>query len=830
MADMKKSGTRQKAAAVLVLTLVFSLLNLAPAQSWPANWQIERQACDVDFGCYPTPPVSPPTTCNRSNIPAGHLPLTITGQVVGPGDEPIAGACVYWQYGSATTEANGIYQISVWADQPVILLAYKQLYTWNYLELQPDSMLTADKTIRLSFLHSTYVTPKAINDPPRAMSLSLYSTAPAADSRVLVHASEDTVIQLTQDASYGVQSGWTRWLGSWTSPSNSVDGRYYMTSCVLRNDAVGDCLSQTFDSVVLSQVEEATRRPFYDVDRVAPVLSPNSPSSDGNTIDRRPSIAASGSDDRSGIDFSRGLIELDGTQVATGSISFYPPTDLALGLHRVTVSGFDLAGNSSSVSWTFNVISADLNAGMAAIPRVEVSFPPGVSQVNIPSIPVIVKDSKITLSSSIRGGIGDVTVATPFYYTYSTFRQGALEQTVYTSLPSRNYVSSFAVLAPSAEPLTIQVAGRTLNAGPITLSVPQAFQLTGGVVQLEVAESPVNIFLNTNNVLSSLPDCTSSRNCEVSGTIECVLAVTQTAGTNSGVANCESTLPQVYLNVVGVKYYVAGAQSDLNLHSTTSRDPDPHPLHPDAIYPDPGGQPVCGTEQGYVCENVLQKDLGGLGSTARQRTYWSTGENLLGLDHPSLFSAFGHHFSYRARGGPEDNPLSSPLISVWQQSDVHAGNTPCVMGKPQQVYSNLVKFANSVNTENLTPTGTNVTTTVTDNLPSSGLLPVVMTKERAGTQIYAVGSDADLRQVQDGRGGVSGSLTGGLGRAYSSDGQLVTATGSAYNLWEPNDGVRNKMVEIMSGTEFSQTTSAGFTLRPAIYLHFRYDNSECLGV
>ncbi len=103
--------------------------------------------------------------------------------------------------------------------------------------------------------------------------------------------------------------------------------------------------------------------PVVSGDGVPPVIFGTRPYRFSSTYELRPVISAEYSDDGSGIDASTAYIKLDGTDktseatITATYISYLPSSDLPFGKHTVEVGVRDLAGNSKTIVWYFNIIS-----------------------------------------------------------------------------------------------------------------------------------------------------------------------------------------------------------------------------------------------------------------------------------------------------------------------------------------------------------------------------------------------------------------------------------------------------------------------------------------
>lgn len=94
---------------------------------------------------------------------------------------------------------------------------------------------------------------------------------------------------------------------------------------------------------------------FASVDTIPPVVSLISPTNGGFVSTARPGISFNATDALTGVNFATAAVTLDGQQVATGTLSFTPTTNLVDGTHTVSASVADRAGNVGSASGSFAV-------------------------------------------------------------------------------------------------------------------------------------------------------------------------------------------------------------------------------------------------------------------------------------------------------------------------------------------------------------------------------------------------------------------------------------------------------------------------------------------
>lgn len=528
---------RRAALAVMLVASSATFLVAGPdgAKAWytSCNWS-------DNLGCLPDPPLSPPASCNSSNIPMGHVPVVITGRVLGPSGEGIPSACVYWAYGAASTDSAGTYRLTIWADASVTVYAYKTRYTWNSLSLTPETIATADKDLRLSFLHTTNSTPFAFaNAPTTSVAFSMLTTAPPLESRILLHLPDGEITSLTQDFAYSGAPGWTKW--HVTRPIDSrPDGKYYYSSCVLGVESTGDCYAS--NGRVLSGVERPGTLPFIIVDSVAPQTGPGSPLDGHDTVSRKPLISQVASDALSGIDASASELSLDGGAPVKG-LSFVPTSDLTNGLHTVTATAVDYAGNLAVASWRFAVVSLTTEDATVTLDPA-LSLPTPVNPNNQIPPPSSVHFNEVSFDvASYRVSLSGPTIATGsgrFLRYFSpmgaaaVFNNGAgSELSVPLQLPPVADWSGFAALIPFQGPTAATIQQHKISAGPLDVTVPSGYNLPGSTVRLQVASG--NRESGSPNQVSSCPGVNDPLGCSLSSlspvTIQVREEVTRSNGT-----------------------------------------------------------------------------------------------------------------------------------------------------------------------------------------------------------------------------------------------------------------------------------------------------------
>lgn len=785
------------ARIALILTLAggFIVPAAIPAHAW---------VCNDDCVPDPQPPPRPDPGCSGSNcIPGIHPTVVLSGVVSNVRGTPLAETDVYWAYGIVKTNAAGAYAITVWADNPVTLYASHSLYEWQQKYL-PNPLLAAaspQNFEKMRFMLGTEVTPAAFNNSPqKTLTLSTYSTAPQSGTRVVARLPTGSFIDLAYDTTYTDPAGWKRWTGAWTVPAGTADGAYTYSSCAIDSATSLGCDPVT--SLVLSQVKSGT----YKVDGIGPTFGSQVPAPNHNTLARRPAISTVVTDALSGVDWATRTLTLDGAAVsssvdsASGVLSYTPISDLALGIHTVVASAQDLAGNLSSTTWQFNVIQFSAAPGTASIDPITVTFGPGAEQVTFASVPVAVGRSRFSLSSSMSAGGGTASVAVPLASATVTFRQAALETQVNPNAGSRAFTQEFAVLAPSDQALDTIISGRSIEGGPITVSVPAAYRVTGGEAVLSMSGAAASIAVNTDPIPEAVP-CAPSANCSIRGLVaQCLLS-------SGGIDACDGTWPDVYLRIPGKTERVVGGTAETfnQARESTTYSKLPH----------------AGCGPGKTCADLL--------NGAVHQTYWSIGDPFGTAGY--LFRAFGHHYYRLVTGAPQ-----GPLLAAWQESDVQPGATACVPGSSRQITTRLKEFTNAV--EEVSASGWSLSgtraatrgssTTVTEP-DQNVVLPPTEAPDASQPQVYKLWQTASLAQVLDATNVPLGDFADGTGQTYEPGGVPLASVSGTYNNWKPLEGsvAQTRPVELMTGTEYSGGNELVYSLRAMIFFEATYDNGSC---
>lgn len=826
---VKFVNLRARANRFAALAVLIHLLSTLLGVQGPPASAVMMKMCDVDFGCYPSPSLPPPSTCGHTNLPSLAPTISISGKVLGPGGVGIDGACVYWSDGvssaSVKTDLSGAYSIAVLADRDVTLYAHKSLYTWNAVTIPKSGLLVAAASainFNLSFLHASYASPKSLNNnAQKTIEFSMYMTAPEWESRVLLHLHTGDVLSLAQDLNYGIKSGWTRWAASWLVPVGTADGRYEFRSCVLRLDATGTC--DTPQGVVLSSVEPADGRPHFVVDSVAPAIQPWEPLPDHNTVYLRPTISSAITDPLAGVDSASVKLLLDGVQVAAyysaGAVYFSPSSDLALGTHKVTVTASDLAGNTASLGWSFNVAALSATTADATVTPKTVLVNP--NKYLTPPSWVFIEGAQTTLAaydlaisgSPLWSGSGTILRSVDYIGLKATFRN-EMGQAISVDAPTAyaTFYQDIAVIEPNQGAVGVNLPATSSTLSGVWVKVPTQFIVTDqATVTLSGGSHPANHSLIPKVGGDPLPgtlDCGPSTECVVTGVVTCSFSRTGAETAYS----CNGTYPRTTLErttsgsaVNPFSVLAAVVQEDARVNSSTfGKTPNPNPV-------DSGN---CGS--GFSCTNALNSSY----NAARLTPYWSTG---------NLFRAYGHHYYFHVTS------IASDHIGSWQASDVTPGTAPCRKALLRD-FGNAVESKSDWSTTGTTSFAPSIGAydqgfTDTDGNPVD-YQDVELLRNEGSSLAYRVGGvgvgwNVDMAPVMNAKK-LRGDYLHELGKTLDPNGNVVSAQDKAsYNLWKPSVGTsldpvdyRDRHAEVMTGTEFKKGTSNDFSFRSLLYFQF----------
>lgn len=564
--------------------------------------------------------------------------------------------------------------------------------------------------------------------------------------------------------------GFTRW--SSTSLAAVAEGSYSVTMCVVDRAYVGSCGTAlgSESSMLLSPLETHT----YVVDGTGPLLSDPSPAPDRNTLRLRPVIAVAVVDAGSGLDEGSMSLELDGVpspatfDLGSKRLTFTPPNGLTVGIHGVTVSVVDIAGNEAELHWRFNVISVTAAPASASISELRVSYPPLAERVTFTSVPVAVSASTLLLSSSMSVGVGSAAISLPTERAELRFLpagQAGISSDPIRPIARRIVHEDIAVLSPTEDDLKFDISPSAYDIGSVTVEIPFAYRAAGGEVMLSLEPTPTVVALPLDDPLPvNLGSTCAGGDCTIEGTLDCLL------DSRPGVTSCEGTRGAVFLRAGAGKPAAVG-HDDLveaqNLSRTFTKSTP------------------CTTYDPYSC--TAYAPTGG----QQAYTYFHV---------KGLLSISGHHRLYKATGFPVHRMAS------FQLSDVDQSAAACVAGGRPGATTALRKITQSVEVVRgfafarmsgpPGPDGEGRTAA-----PDGGHFTVALDGGTSGGD-YLLSQEADVRHV------VSGQFLDGV--YHSAPDQVLkpsggaTAIGNGSSLtWSPTPNGEDRYIELMHGTEFT---------------------------
>ncbi|MEO7803137.1 MAG: hypothetical protein ABIS70_01310 [Actinomycetota bacterium] len=786
------------------------------------------QACnDFDMtGCYPQPPVPQPVNCGTSSLGI-HPPVTIRGTVLGPTGIGVAGACVYWYTswgnGSSSTDSSGLFAINVAADaQVTALIATKSLMTWDEEDIVATDYVV-DPTKRagfhIAYTHSARVTPWAINSTQdRQVLVELFTGAPSATSRPLVHVPNGPIAQLSQDTSYSNASGIYRWTATATVTSGLTEGLKKFASCVLTTGTQDTCTSPG-QSVILSGVPPDDLKARMVVDNTPPVFGSSTPPSNHLTLSLRPWIYIPANDYGSGF---VGDLYLDGTRVNAGGLYYSPATDLSLGVHGVSATATDAAGNAASYGWQFEVVQLEADAAIAQFAATSTAVTPapgGLSgKATFAPIPVTLAEYGLNLSSStLANGRGRGVRNVNYGGLVVTFvNELGQRMPNVASVPLLAYETTFAVLAPDSSAIKARIPAAVQSLPSFTVDTPAGFIVTDHsralLNQTNAGAGP--IWLNVGPdwadplAINSDEDCKNAA-CNVTGSVSCDF--------QSPASGCLGVSPMIMLQIAGQSRLipVLGLFPDADDLVTGAAGSSPSKTA--LKKPDPNPFTNCGS--GYGCDNLVAPRPGDQihppDKWGRLETYWRAGE---------LFKAFGHHYPYQVSGA------TSEALAVWQGSDALSGSDS---GR----ISCLTSFGHSVESLNdrwavgrWSPTGpwdeTHLINSV--NHPNGEYLPKLI----SGAYELSVPENKGVAMSPlanpDKPGYLGGTFDAQENFVLDRLGNQVPSVGT-FNTWAPLSAVRSTQAEVMTATEFLATSGTTASLRFRLFFSFEVKEASACG-
>lgn len=481
------------------------------------------QVCDAG-ACYPIPDPPPPPDCANVSIPAGHLVATVTGSVKDVRGVPISNASVYWQYGCATSSPTGTFSIAVWSDSSVTMTAAKD---HAYRTLTKSNPIAA-WNFELQFAVTGTVAPGAFNSSPRTLSFTVYTTAPVAGTKVRVQLPAPFgTFDLSFLTSFSQPDGnWTKWSGSWTSPSGLADGEYIYKVCALDSLANGNCDAPGGLTLALG-LDTPTRRLRFVMDSISPTASAFTPTP-FTVASNVANVSVSWSDSLAGVDTSSLALKVDGEPVSAsvqGTTITSVGLNLATGVHSAAASAADLAGNLRTESIVFTILGLTGSNTTAALNSVTIPVNQGgppPTTVTFAAPLVSIPSFQHNFSGLTRIGRGTFRRAFSFGNGEVVFTKAdGTTASVSVPIQSTNVDYDVAVVAPSAQQLSALLGSRQVQLSDLNVAVPYGFGEVGTTATLVAGSASMSAPISlSSGVLLPFPNGDHSLNVTI---VSCLL-------------------------------------------------------------------------------------------------------------------------------------------------------------------------------------------------------------------------------------------------------------------------------------------------------------------
>lgn len=367
--------------------------------------------------------------------------------------------------------------------------------------------------------------------------------------------------------------GYTTWTG--TIVGSGTDGLRVVRTCLLDRRSTDTC--EQANTVGPLRIVSPVQGLSYRVDGTAPSLVSTTPPAFATTL-AATTLAVYWSDAGSGVRSSSITMSLDGVPVTpsiSGGTASISAVGLAPGIHRITTTAADLAGNlAAERSFIFTLAALEADPATATVEQTTINVNPDGTVVPASTVtftrPLVnVSGFNERLSASTRVGYGTVkrSFAFPANSLIVRFDNGALtvDQPV---TPARigTATHKLAVLAPSAIPLAGRMAASTTNLADITVSVPVGFNTPGATATLiDGTGTPLgDPWSDQADLLNSkLP----AAKLEVSATLTACRERSTEPGSNG---LCQQTpVPEAQVTIAGV-----GNVGTVLPYSITPADPD----------------------------------------------------------------------------------------------------------------------------------------------------------------------------------------------------------------------------------------------------------------
>lgn len=385
------------------------------------------------------------------------------------------------------------------------------------------------------------------------------TTAPSStDVRVDVKRDSDLVAsQLAYSYSEGM---WNHFVGQFDHPIGDTTRYHLVSSCVVRSGFLGSCQEANASNQLLSEVGQTA----YWIDDIPPTIQAISPPHLRNTILRKPSLSFSPSDAHSGLLYTS--ITLDGRLVSNAS-SWIPPSDLRLGEHSAEFRAEDRAGNVTTASTRFNIvsISGSSTSGAARPQTIDVN-PDGVlvgapTSVTFSNIEIVVEGYTVSMTSSPFRGAGDVRRDLPLTGLRVVFRnESPLSEVRNVGLQTMGFRAGVALLSPSAGDTVAYVPQAVRTIPSLRVEVPPGFNTSASTATIEMAPVPAStVYVGRADPLNGDLPPLGGDPLLVSVSTQSVIRIDESNGQVTGVSGPEGTV-YVYTVTGNLRREILGPQ------------------------------------------------------------------------------------------------------------------------------------------------------------------------------------------------------------------------------------------------------------------------------
>lgn len=525
-------------------------------------------------------------------------------------------------------------------------------------DIRPDLGVEYQNHIRMLFDVSVVVEPNAAH-PGDVVTLRARTSAPppwaSYGSTVIADLPDGTTTALTPGTTGPDQ--YTPWNTTYGIPPTTADGRYTVRACAVSFEYTGSCADAPVNSL-LSLVADST----FDVDTLGAVALETLPVRFA-TVSVVTNISVKWLDVGSGLAAGSATLAVDGVDLPAsfnGSVASAPSGQLAPGIHYLTGSILDRAGNLATVSFPFTLALLSASPAVIEMSSQTVHTNPGnqlppPSTVQFAAPTVSVGQYSIELNATTRVGWSDVSRGVDLPTLRVSFANEAGFTTV-VDVPPPVSIDGQAIgtISPSVTPLLSIIKQHEVALPDVVVDVPLAFR-TGG---------------STATLLES------------AGYLGPIVA-NESAGTMFGQA-WTGTVPLV--GSIDACLASAALRSScqvdqgVNIENPVTRanilsSPQPNPIDSTADATAPACQKACDSESPIVSKH--------LGLTVGCPTF-----NPVGSSNPinlctglpttvsppaTSWSGYANLFLYRTNG-------SAPTTTLWQQNHSSGSAVPCPNG------------------------------------------------------------------------------------------------------------------------------------------------------